>query len=595
MNNCDFPQGSARAPNLLFVMVDELRFPTVFPLGIENAAGFFAAFMPNVYQLWQRGVKFTAHMANANACTPARGTLLTGLYSQQTWLCETLTSKTGAPLGPQPALDPAFPTWGSLLRREGFETAWCGKWHVSYPQPGIGGIEAYGFDQLVFPDPIGFNLQGTYGEPDAGYLNDADITGAASSWLCKRRAGDRPWCLAVSFVNPHDKEAFWAGTEFKTYNDLFDAQSTYQPVTPYSYNDGKTYPPVVPWSEDALRDPPSYGYPVTAPNWQPETALASKPPCQTAWRNFTSATWGGVTDISDVADFTIQPYPGDAATGIGIAPFSYWQRSLDAYTWLCNRVDAQIGAVIAALPDEVAADTIIVFTSDHGDYAGAHGFVSGKMGTCYDEAFHVPLIVVDPTGRHARDIETPRTGLSSSVDMLRLIMGLATGGDGWMQGELATLYGARLDMMAMLRSAQAPGRPWLVFATDEMIPRKYNPDGVPLHVTGLRTVSGKLGLYAGWQKGTAALDPATVAIEYYDYATEDGRLETVSTSNDRRASQLAARLQGEIIPNELRQPLPSSLTAAGRRAKGKLIGYCDLIGGGDEATVKAFLAGLSSF
>ena len=97
MQNSDSFKDGSRPPNILFVMVDELRFPTVFPQGIEDAAGFFAAFMPNVSRLWKRGVKFTSHMTNANACTPARGTLLTGLYSQQTWLCETLTSNSGAP------------------------------------------------------------------------------------------------------------------------------------------------------------------------------------------------------------------------------------------------------------------------------------------------------------------------------------------------------------------------------------------------------------------------------------------------------------------------------------------------------------------
>ena len=58
---------------------------------------------------------------------------------------------------------------------------------------------------------------------------------------------------------------------------------------------------------------------------------------------------------------------------------------------------------------------------------------------------------------------------------------------------------------------------------------------------------------------------------------------------------LAVRLQREIIPNELRQPLPSSLVNTGRRAKAKLLGYCDLIGVGDQATLQGFLAGLGSF
>jgi hypothetical protein len=42
----------------------------------------------------------------------------------------------------------------------------------------------------------------------------------------------------VSFVNPHDIQDFWGGTEFRTYNDLFDDQSMYRPETFYSENDG---------------------------------------------------------------------------------------------------------------------------------------------------------------------------------------------------------------------------------------------------------------------------------------------------------------------------------------------------------------------
>ncbi len=75
------------APNILFVICDELRFPTVFPAGINSPGQWFEKFMPNVYELWKRGVKFTGHYTAANACFPARVCLLTGLYAHQTWLC----------------------------------------------------------------------------------------------------------------------------------------------------------------------------------------------------------------------------------------------------------------------------------------------------------------------------------------------------------------------------------------------------------------------------------------------------------------------------------------------------------------------------
>src|SRR5215210_3789272 len=82
-------------PNILFILVDEMRFPSVFPAGVNSADEFLARFMPNVYWLWQRGVKFGRHYTAASACTPARGVLISGLYSQQSWLMQTLTNEQG--------------------------------------------------------------------------------------------------------------------------------------------------------------------------------------------------------------------------------------------------------------------------------------------------------------------------------------------------------------------------------------------------------------------------------------------------------------------------------------------------------------------
>ena len=47
-------------------------------------------------------------------------------------------------------------------------------------------------------------------------------------------------------------------------------------------------------------------------------------------------------------------------------------------------VDQRIGEIVSALPSDVVRNTIIIFASDHGEYAGAHGFVAGKVGSCYE-------------------------------------------------------------------------------------------------------------------------------------------------------------------------------------------------------------------
>ncbi len=139
-------------PNILFILVDELRYPSAFPDHITTPGEFLRNFMPNVHKkIWERGVKFGNHNTAANACTPSRGVLITGLYSQQTWLVTTILStpcsKNGCPCMDngkyppptrQPVLNKNYPTYGKLLQAAGYRTPYIGKWHVSATLAGNG-------------------------------------------------------------------------------------------------------------------------------------------------------------------------------------------------------------------------------------------------------------------------------------------------------------------------------------------------------------------------------------------------------------------------------------------------------------------------
>ena len=205
-------------PNIIFILIDELRWPSVFPEGIDSAEEYFKRFMPNLYKhVWKSGVKFSNYHTAACACTPARGTIITGLYSHQSWLMTTILNNPNVPV-----LNPAFPTYGRLLKTAGYTTPYYGKWHVSVPN-GPSDTQAYGFDWNSPPDPTGNNLQGTYGDfmSDPQFHNDAYTANQAISYLQNVKTKDAPFCLTVGFVNPHDREFFPAGTEFLTYTDLF--------------------------------------------------------------------------------------------------------------------------------------------------------------------------------------------------------------------------------------------------------------------------------------------------------------------------------------------------------------------------------------
>ncbi len=138
-------------PNILVIVVDQLRYPQW-----ATAGSFGLGFTPNLQRLREGGVSFAHHYTASNDCTPARATLLTGLYTHQT----------GCMITGGSTLDPGFPTWGTMLREHGYHTHWFGKWHLTHrdnrwtPLTGSAALEEYGFAGGVYPSPDGAPGQG---------------------------------------------------------------------------------------------------------------------------------------------------------------------------------------------------------------------------------------------------------------------------------------------------------------------------------------------------------------------------------------------------------------------------------------------------
>src|ERR1700678_2685364 len=90
------------------------------------------------------------------------------------------------------------------------------------------------------------------------------------------------------------------------------------------------------------------------------------------------------------------------------------------------------GRVLRALESrpEVAANTVILFTSDHGEYGASHG-LRGKGAAAYEEGIRVPLLVKDPRRILTRAPARTRTQLTSSVDIAPLLLTIASGSSAW--------------------------------------------------------------------------------------------------------------------------------------------------------------------
>ncbi len=93
------------------------------------------------------------------------------------------------------------------------------------------------------------------------------------------------------------------------------------------------------------------------------------------------------------------------------------------YYYLHKLVDQAIGRILDSLEASgMADDTIVVFTSDHGDLLGAHGGLQQKWCNAFDEATRVPLLVKGP------GVAPAPAGISmptSHVDLIPTLMGLA--------------------------------------------------------------------------------------------------------------------------------------------------------------------------
>jgi arylsulfatase A-like enzyme len=370
-------------PNILLIMTDEERYPP--PYEPDAVRSFRRSELTAREAIRSRGKEFHRHYAGSTACTPSRATLFTGQYpSLHGVTCTDGTAKQSSDPGMH-WLDPnSVPTLGDWFRAGGYRTHYRGKWHVSFADitvPGTHqGLKASDDDGNLLPaavsayrkadrlDPFGFS--GWIGrEPhgaaksDCGTVRDGVFAEQVVELFDELAASrsDGPWLTVASFVNPHDIAFSGFG-----------------------------------WEQILGFGPPDDSVPdIPEPPSQADS-FNGRPLCQRAFK----AVWPQM----------IFETPTDLA-----------YRRL--YYYLHKLVDQAIGRILEALElSGMSDDTIVVFTSDHGDLLGAHGGLIQKWCNAFDEATRVPLLVAGP----GVDAETGGVAIPTShVDLIPTLLGLA--------------------------------------------------------------------------------------------------------------------------------------------------------------------------
>ena len=177
---------AVKRPNVLFILLDDLRWDTVGYAGHPNLK------TPNIDRIANEGVNFRNAFATTSLCSPSRASLLSGLYAHRHGVTNNFTEF--------PAALDSFPR---TLQRAGYATAYIGKYHMGenndQPRPGFDYFVTHkGQGQYVGTE---FNINGERRETPAGYYTTV-VTDMALEWL-KRDHGGKPWMLILGHKAPH--------------------------------------------------------------------------------------------------------------------------------------------------------------------------------------------------------------------------------------------------------------------------------------------------------------------------------------------------------------------------------------------------------
>jgi arylsulfatase A-like enzyme len=176
------PAATADRPNILFLMADQFRADA---LGVSGNVWIRT---PSLDRLARGGVHFTNAYTPQALCTPARASLLTGVYPHTTHLDHNLYKVDNAFLLPEFKLQPNLP---SLLREAGYRTGYIGKWHLGETNPGL--FDYWNGYNSLQPHWLGKRYESIY-------RSDAE-TDDAARFLEQNRSS--PFALFVSYYPPH--------------------------------------------------------------------------------------------------------------------------------------------------------------------------------------------------------------------------------------------------------------------------------------------------------------------------------------------------------------------------------------------------------
>jgi arylsulfatase A-like enzyme len=359
-------------PNVIIITTDQQRYDSVR----INGSDFMHT--PNMDRLGREGAQFTNAYCPNPVCTPSRVSIMTG---------QQLSRHGSFNIGTYPPETSTF--LSHILREQGYRTHHIGKAHW-YPW-GADNAETRKPDEdgTPFRDFAGFEtaelsvghatwgIQGHYAvwlkrhgaDPKSFKLKrlfekDYNETG---DWELPARLHSGTWLAerAIEFLNNHDRsQPFYLNLGF---------QDPHHPhVVPFDFTN-RVDPDRVPLPCSSCED--DQEVPDHIPHFRAGTLIESR--------------FNGRFEMAGNGRYAWGPYFQDAEKS----------RMTRAYYYsMVQLIDEQLGRILDVLDELGLTDnTLVIFTSDHGEMLGDHG-IGQKGPLTYDGVTHVPLFMRYPRG-----------------------------------------------------------------------------------------------------------------------------------------------------------------------------------------------------
>lgn len=375
----------AKARNVLFIMCDQLRWDYLGCYGHPHLE------TPNIDALAARGVRFDRAYAQSTICGPSRMSFYTGRYVHShgsTW--NSFPLRVGEP------------TLGDHLEPLGVRTALVGKTHMKadhegmdrlgiVPQSAVGtrvaecGFEPYDRDDGLHPD-------GPY-DPDGPY----------NAYLREQGfGGDNPWhAWANSGGTENDLRSGWFMENARLAARVPEEHSE----TAYTTNRAMDF------IREAGDESWCLHLSYIKPHWPyiapaPYNAMYGTEHVMPAVRDNAEQTHGHPLFRAFQKERVCRAFSRDDVR----------ENVIPTYMGMVRQIDDHMGRLFAFLEEQgLMENTLIVFTSDHGDYLGDHWL--GEKELFHEQSVRLPMIVYDPSDAADTTRGTVNTDLVEAIDL----------------------------------------------------------------------------------------------------------------------------------------------------------------------------------